>query len=112
MLYYLTRKIKDIFVKELQLFTVQDPQGNIITLTERCWNDHISVNHTEMKRLLTQIKKTIINPDYIYQSKSSSKTHLYFKEYHNPILNCNYLLVAVFIEDPIYEKDMSRVHIL
>ena len=78
------------------MFKVQDPQGNIINLTQECWNDHICINHTEMKRLLTEIKMTIINPDYIYQSKSSSKTHLYFKEYHNPVLNCNYLLVAVY----------------
>ena len=77
------------------MLKVQDPQGNTITLTGECWNNHICVNHTEMKPLLKEIKETITNPDYIYQSKSSSKGHLYFKEYRNPALNCNYILVAV-----------------
>jgi hypothetical protein len=49
-----------------------------------------------MRHLLTEIKKTIINPDYIYQSKSSNKTYLYFRAYYNPELNCNYILVAVY----------------
>ncbi|MDI6735263.1 MAG: hypothetical protein QME42_03555 [bacterium] len=78
------------------MFKIQDPQGNIITLTQECWNDHICINHTEMRHLLTEIKNTIVNPDYIYQSKSSNKTHLYFKEYRNPGLNCNYLLVVIY----------------
>ncbi|MEK7275496.1 MAG: hypothetical protein AAB296_08405 [Candidatus Desantisbacteria bacterium] len=78
------------------MFKVQDPQGNDITLTQECWNDHICINHTEMSQLLTEIKNTIVNPDYIYQSKSSSNAHLYFKKYHSPVLNCNYLLVAVY----------------
>lgn len=77
------------------MFSVQDPQGNIITLTQECWNEHICVYHTEMRHLLSKIKETIVNPNYIYQSKSSSKTCLYFKQYYNSVLNCNYLLVAV-----------------
>lgn len=78
------------------MFKAQDPQGNVITLTLRCYNDHICINHTEMRLLLNEIKETIVNPDYIYQSKSSSKSHLYFKTYRNSSLNCNYILVAVY----------------
>lgn len=78
------------------MFKVIDPQGNTVTLTKECWEEHICVVHTEMRTLLSEIRRTITDPDYIYQSKSSDKSHLYFREYRDPRLKCQYILVAVY----------------
>jgi hypothetical protein len=78
------------------MFKVTDPQGNSIVLTRECWKRHICVVHTEMRALLNKVRQTLIAPDYIYTSKSSPNSHLYFREYRDPHLNCRYILVAVY----------------
>jgi hypothetical protein len=80
------------------MFKVTDPQGNFIVLTRECWERHICVVHTEMRTLLSKVRQTLITPDYIYTSKSNPNSHLYFREYHDPRLNCRYILVAVYRE--------------
>ena len=77
------------------MFKVTDPQGNSIFLTQECWKKHICVVHTEMRALLNTVQQTLIAPDYIYTSKSSPNSQLYFREYLDPRLNCRYIMVAV-----------------
>jgi len=77
------------------MFKVTDPQGNSIVLTQECWKKHICVVHTEMRALLNTVQQTLIAPDYIYTSKSSPNSQLYFREYLDPRLNCRYIMVAV-----------------
>ena len=77
------------------MFRITDPQGNSITLTADCWENHICIVHTEMRSRLAEIRETITAPDFIHTSKSSDQTHLYFREYVDPILKCQYILVAV-----------------
>jgi hypothetical protein len=77
------------------MFQITDPQGKRITLTVDCWENHICISHTEMRSRLAEIRETIADPDFIYTSKSSNQTHLYFREYVDPRLKCQYILVAV-----------------
>jgi hypothetical protein len=81
------------------VFTVTDPQGNRITLTDECWYDHICVVHTEMRGLLDQVRLTLTDPDCIYTSKSSPNSHLYFRQYVDPRLKCAYVLTVVYRKD-------------
>lgn len=99
------------------MFRVTDPQGNTITLTQECWKNHICVVHTEMKSRLAEIRNTVTNPEFIYTSKSSMQTHLYFRQYADPALNCQYILVAVrrranqkrgFIQSAYPVKSLSK----
>jgi hypothetical protein len=77
------------------MFKVTDSQSNSIVLTRKCRKKHICVVHTEMRVLLDTVRQTLIAPDYIYTSKSSPNSYLYFREYLDPRLNCRYIMVAV-----------------
>ena len=103
------------------MFRVTDPQGNIIILTSECWRDHICIVHTEMRTRLDEIRETVIDPAFIYTSKSSAQTHLYFRQYADPTLNCQYLLVTVqrranqkrgFIQSAYPVKSLSKGGVL
>jgi len=48
-----------------------------------------------MRALLNTVQQTLIAPDYIYTSKSSPNSQLYFRKYLDPRLNCRYIMVAV-----------------
>lgn len=77
------------------MFRAIDPLGNLVSSTRECWREHICVVHVEMRPLLDKVRQTIADPDYIYTSKSSRHSHLYFKEHTDPRLKCRYILVAV-----------------
>jgi len=79
------------------IFVVTDPRGYEIRLTNRCWYNHILIEHPEMKNHLYNVKRAIELPDYIYQSKYRSSSHLYFLEVEHNTLESKYSLVVVDI---------------
>ncbi len=103
------------------MLRIIDPLTNTITLTKECWENHICVVHVEMKARRDEIQKTIADPDFIYRSKSSSHTRLYFRRYVEPTLNCEYILVAVrrrasetrgFVQSAYPVKSLSKGGVL
>lgn len=48
-----------------------------------------------MAELADELKETIRNPDWIYQSKIHHRSRLYFKDMHRPPYGRFYLMVVV-----------------
>jgi hypothetical protein len=61
------------------VFTVIDPRGYSITLTDQCWYGHILNQHPEMNGREDDVRQTVETPDSIYESKSKRNSHLYFR---------------------------------
>lgn len=79
------------------IFITTDPRGLEVGLTNKCWYDHILIEHPEMRSRLDDVKRAIELPDYIYQSKYRSSSHLYFLEIEHDQLELKYSLVVVDI---------------
>lgn len=79
------------------IFITTDPRGFEIRLTNKCWYNHILIEHPEMRTRLDDVKRAIELPDYIYQSKYRSSSHLYFLEIEPDELESKYSLVVVDI---------------
>ena len=76
------------------MFSVTDPRGYTVTLTERCWNGHIAVHHPVMGGREDEVRETIERPDCIYESRMKTSSHLYFREVAVTPTGPLYLLVV------------------
>jgi hypothetical protein len=79
------------------IFITTDPQGYEIQMTDECWYKHILIEHPEMANCLDDIKQAIETPDYIYESKYRSSSHLYFLNVLDEDSETEYILVVVSI---------------
>ena len=77
------------------MFSCKDPLGNFITLTSKCWFNHILKEHPIMGQFLSRVKITIGNPDYIYQSKIDSNCHIHFKRNSHTKYGSFFILVVI-----------------
>ena len=48
------------------IFITTDPRGFEVGLTNKCWYDHILIEHPEMRTRLDDVKRAIELPDHIY----------------------------------------------
>lgn len=78
------------------IFVANDPRGYEVHLTNDCWDNHILVQHPIMKGRLSEVKNAIIKPDFIYQSKYKTSSHLYFSKASSPS-GIEYVLVVVTV---------------
>lgn len=76
------------------IFKLTDPFGAEVVLTEECWENHILVEHPIMKQFLYELKEAVVSPDFIFKSKISRKTFLYFKKFIKENLGTFYLMIA------------------
>lgn len=76
------------------VWTAKDPLRNKIRLTENCWKQHILIEHPIMRGFLREIRATVQRPDWIFQSRVSRSTLLYFKEYRRKPVGRFLLMVA------------------
>ncbi len=79
------------------IFKTIDPRGFEVGLTNKCWYNHIQIEHPEMRDRLDDIKRAIELPDYIYQSKYRLSSHLYFLEIEHDAIESKYSLAVVDI---------------
>lgn len=73
----------------------RDPLNNVIKLTQLCWNSHIVKEHPEMEDFHKELLKTIKYPEYIFRSKISKNSLLYFKGYFRPEYGYFYIMTVV-----------------
>jgi hypothetical protein len=64
----------------MELFSIKDPRGFIITCTKECWNNHLD-KHPEINGLENQAKKAIEEPllGIIYRSNHSIDRDIYYQ---------------------------------
>lgn len=77
------------------MIRVKDPFRNNITLTKKCWTKHILKEHPETKPFYNELRDTIKKPEYIFKSKISKNSRLYFKGYLHPEYGHFYIMVVV-----------------
>ena len=63
------------------MFRIKDHLNNTIILTKKCWTKHILKEHPEMDLFYNELRNTIKKPEYIFKSKFSKNSRLYFKGY-------------------------------
>lgn len=73
---------------------IKDCLGNTITLTSGCWRRHILKEHPEMDKFYSELQETIKAPDYIFKSKISPDSRLYFKGYLHPEYGHLYIMAV------------------
>lgn len=76
------------------MIRVKDPLNNTITLTKKCWTKHILKEHPEMEPFYNELRDTIKEPEYIFKSKISKNSRLYFKGYLHPEYGHFYIMVV------------------
>lgn len=79
------------------MFTVTDPRGYDVTLTNSCWYGHILIQHPEMSGREGDVQQAVEAPDYIYEGKSKRTSHLYFREIGTTTAGTLFVLVVVDI---------------
>jgi len=77
------------------MIRVKDPLNYIITLTKKCWTKHILKEHPEMEPFYNELRDAIKEPEYIFKSKSSKNSRLYFKGYLHPEYGHFYIMVVI-----------------
>jgi hypothetical protein len=61
------------------LLRVKDPEGYEIGLELKTWDNHIVVQHPEMKRFFDLLEKTLSDPQLIQQSPKQNETFYYYR---------------------------------
>lgn len=89
------------------IFIATDPRKYEIKMTDECWYDHILVEHPEMNGRLNDVKYAIESPDFIYESKYKSSSHLYFLKELDERSETEYILVVVAINSKKSERIYS-----
>lgn len=64
----------------MALFTVTDPQGQVVRLTERCFTEHLLVEHPDMDDV-DEIAQAIKTPDYITEDVIDPQRQVYYRTY-------------------------------
>ena len=77
------------------MFTVIDPRGYTVMLTDQCWSGHITVHHPVMVGREGEVRQTVETPDYIYKSKVKHTSHLYFRAIAVAPTGMLYMMVVV-----------------
>jgi len=60
------------------VITVTSPLGYIVSCTQSQWNDHILVNHPNMKGKEKIVANAVANPQWVYQSNEFPSRDVYF----------------------------------
>jgi hypothetical protein len=83
--------------KKKSVFETIDPLGNPIFLSTSTWENHIIKNHPEMAGEEKQVKKTIEDPDDIFEDSNFSTTCNYYRKQEGTRLNLfgDYVKVSV-----------------
>lgn len=71
------------------LFCVENPFGETICLSARCFDAHIVRRRKQLKGRSTSIKQTIEEPDVVTQDKDFEERHCYYRQslwFHKPTL--------------------------
>lgn len=63
------------------MFKTKDVFGNPIELRASTWEEHILVNHPEMKNELREIQATVEMPSLVYESASSQDRKVFFDQH-------------------------------
>ena len=77
------------------LFTVTDPQGRAIILTESCYAYHILVEHPDISDI-DEITQTIKQPYYIARDAIDDERLVYYRLYRR---NPRRWMIKVVVED-------------
>lgn len=80
------------------LFTMIDPQGRAISLTESCYTFHILVEHPDISDV-DEIEQAIKRPNYIAQDAIDDKRLVYYRTYRRRPQH--WMLKVVVEEDEI-----------
>lgn len=62
------------------LFTIKDPLGQEVRLTEKCYQFHILFEHPELSDI-SQITEALKSPDLIAQDAVDSQRLVYYRTY-------------------------------
>lgn len=86
------------------LFTVLDKDGVPITLTQDTWYDkllHPVIGHPEVEPYLEEIKQTILEPEFVYQSIKDERTLLLYRSglTRGKFAHCFVLVVVRYVEE-------------
>lgn len=77
------------------MFRVNDPLNNTVVISKKCWLNHILKEHPEMGLFRNELRDTIKEPEYIFKSKISKNSILYFKGYLHPEYGHFYIIAVV-----------------
>src|SRR5882762_1163302 len=65
--------------EEKSVLVATDPEGYRIVLTTSTWEEHILIEHPEMKKHLDLMQETLESPQVIVQSAVKHDTYYYFR---------------------------------
>lgn len=87
------------------MFTILDKDGNPVSLTKEVWFNKLLdpiKGHPEVKNYLSEIKLTIQDPDFIYQSIRDERSKLFYKSGStiDKYKNCYILVVIKYVKEP------------
>lgn len=80
------------------IFQVSDYRNIQVVLTKITWYKKIlnpTFGHPEVKALLSRVKVTIKNPDFVYKSIRDPRSKLFFAKINSGIFASYYLVVVV-----------------
>lgn len=88
------------------LFKVLDYNNNPVILSKDTWHKkllHPIFGHPEVKQFRIQIKNTIQNPDFIYQSIRDTRSKLFITKINKGIYASYFLTVVIkYVKDKEY----------
>ena len=80
------------------LFKVHDYDGIQVLLSKNTWNNKLLnpiFGHPEVKPFLSKIRKTVKEPDYVFQSIRNSSSKLLFSRISYGLFTSYYLCVVI-----------------
>lgn len=86
------------------MFTIPDKDEILVSLTKEVWLNKLldsKRGHPEVKDFLSEIKSTISNPDFIFQSSRDERTKLLYKGglTSGKFMDCYILVVVKYIKE-------------
>ncbi|MBS4027162.1 MAG: hypothetical protein KGZ58_00875 [Ignavibacteriales bacterium] len=72
---------------------INNPFGEEVILTEIVWQE-ILQKHPEVKNLISEIERTVSEPDFIKESIYDSRSTLYYT-FHSHVFGGKYIVVVV-----------------
>ncbi len=68
------------FSKDI-LFELMTPLGFTVRTTKSYWELITTIKHPVLRERIEEVKATLINPDFIRQSKNDTKVIMFYKQY-------------------------------
>lgn len=65
----------------VHLFVTTDPQGRSLSLTKRCYTEHIAVEHPDLADV-EEIERTVRMPDFIAKDAIEPTRLVYYRQVH------------------------------